>query len=173
MTYKIDKQLPWFSARSVLKEDMYVNIVATSYSDELNPNGLFSGFLSNQVFYTSRWDGYNFTALEIPLDCVEEVLFLEYLDKPKKEKKNFRQDSQENKSNEDILEELKKFANNPQENIIWKTSPDTKENYTKIYKDLEKSFKDFPKIILGDGDLESLFTTLMSQSKPKDSNKTK
>lgn len=95
MTYKIDKDLPWLPARAMLKEDMYVNIISTKYADELNPNGLFSGFLSGQIFFTSKWDGYSFVSLEIPLDSIEKVLFLEHIEKSK-DKKDFRKDASEN-----------------------------------------------------------------------------
>ena len=105
MTYKIDKDLPWFPAKAILKEDMYVNIISTKYADELNPNGLFSGFLSGQVFFTSKWDGYSFVSLEIPLGSIEKVLFLEYVEKPKN-KKDFRKDSSnKERSLEDIIKE--------------------------------------------------------------------
>ena len=83
MTYKIDKKLPWFEARAILKEDMYVNIISESHSEELNPNGLFSGFLSGCIFFTSRWNGFEFEPLEIRLEDINQVLFLEALESEK------------------------------------------------------------------------------------------
>ena len=101
MTYKIDKNLPWFEAKKILKDDMYVNIISETHSEELNPNGLFSGFLSGDVFFTSRWNGFVFEPLEIKKEDIDQVLFLEVLENQRP--KDFRKDSVEGMSVEDYL----------------------------------------------------------------------
>ena len=74
MTYKIDEKLPWFKAKDILQEDMYVNIISEKHSEELNPNGLFSGFLSGDIFFTSRWNGFHFEPLNIKQEDISDVL---------------------------------------------------------------------------------------------------
>lgn len=94
MTYKIDSKLPWvLRNEDVLQDDVYVNIISEAHANEMNPNGLFSGFLSGDVFFTSKWDGYNFEPFVISSKDVSKVLFLEYLQTNKVEPKDFRKDS--------------------------------------------------------------------------------
>ena len=94
MTYKIDEKLPWFKAKDILQEDMYVNIISEKHSEELNPNGLFSGFLSGDIFFTSRWNGFHFEPLNIKQEDISDVLFLEIIES--KKPKDFRKDASEN-----------------------------------------------------------------------------
>lgn len=179
MTYKIDKKLPWFEARTVLKEDMYVNIISETHSEELNPNGLFSGFLSGCIFFTSRWNGFEFEPLEIRLEDIDQVLFLEVLES-EKVKKDFRKDSlnkEEPKSSQTTTEEaLKKLIKEMEKkrNTMYPGSNPYNNkpfNFPKDYNDLGKTFREFPKIILGSENLETLLSAFSTQSNPD--NKTK
>ena len=178
MTYKIDKKLPWFEARTVLKEDMYVNIISEAHSEELNPNGLFSGFLSGCIFFTSRWNGFEFEPLEIRLEDIDQVLFLEVLE-PEKVKKDFRKDSlnkEESKPSETMEETLRKLAKEMEKkrNTVYPGSNPYNSkpfNLPKDYNDLGKTFREFPKIILGSENLETLLSAFNTQLNPD--NKTK
>lgn len=79
--YKLDKNLPWFTDISKVSENIYINAVSSENSDDTNPNGLFSGFISEDTFYTSIWSNAlgafeNFT---FPIKQIDKYLFLEYL----------------------------------------------------------------------------------------------
>lgn len=79
--YKLDKKLPWFTDISKVSENIYINAVSSDNSDDTNPNGLFSGFISEDTFYTSRWSNAlgifeNFT---FPIKQIDKYLFIEYL----------------------------------------------------------------------------------------------
>lgn len=178
MTYKIDEKLPWFKAKDILQEDMYVNIISEKHSEELNPNGLFSGFLSGDIFFTSRWNGFHFEPLNIKQEDISDVLFLEIIES--KKPKDFRKDASENisvteyfkkkqeekkkeeaKSLEDIIKDMEKKRNtmypesNPFENKPF--------NFPKDYNDLGKTFREFPRIIFGSENLEALLSAFNSQ----------
>lgn len=161
MIYKVDEKLPWFSAKSTLKEDMYVNIISTKYADELNPNGLFSGFLSGQVFFTSKWDGYAFVSLEIPIDSVEQVLFLEYIQKSK-DKKDFRKDSsnKERSLEEIIRESMDRARRERARNSFYpdgKIPYQTAEDANKHWEDLSRIISKGSKTLLNNKDLNTVF----------------
>lgn len=170
MTYKIDKKLPWFEARATLKEDMYVNIISETHSEELNPNGLFSGFLSGCIFFTSRWNGFEFEPLEIRLEDIDQVLFLETLES-EKVKKDFRKDSlnkEEPKPSETTEEALRKLIKDMEKkrNTMYPGSNPFESkpfNFPKDYNDLGKTFREFPKIIFGSENLETLLSAFNSQ----------
>ena len=163
MTYEIDKNLPWFEAKEILKDDMYVNIISETHSEELNPNGLFSGFLSGDIFFTSRWNGFVFEPLEIRKENIDQVLFLEILENQKL--KDFRKDSAEgisvegylkNKENkieakslEDIIKESMDRARREQNKnsfypggkIPYQNSEDAKKDWEDIARIISKGSK--------------------------------
>ena len=79
--YVIDDNLPWFTDLSKLSENIYINIITSKHCDDTNPNGLYSGFISNDIFYTSIWSNSlgKFSSFEIAVKDIDKYLFLEYL----------------------------------------------------------------------------------------------
>ena len=76
--YTIDKNLPWFTDVETLENGVYVNILSSNYSDDDNPNGLYSGFLTDNIFYTSVWTGTHFTPSCIPKNEIDSYMYIEY-----------------------------------------------------------------------------------------------
>ena len=66
-TYKIDEKLPWFKAKDILQEDMYVNIISEKHSEELNPNSVI------EEFSVTASDGKNYKTKFYNLDAIIAV----------------------------------------------------------------------------------------------------
>lgn len=77
MTYKIVSDLKWLPARGLVRENNFSTVVAPTQGDDLNPNGLFSGFCCENTFYTSKWTGTKFVEHSFPISEVTKFCTLE------------------------------------------------------------------------------------------------
>lgn len=120
--YTIDKNLPWFTDVETLENGVYVNILSSNYSDDDNPNGLYSGFLTDNIFYTSVWTGTHFTPSCIPKNEIDSYMYIEYF----QETQNPPEDTLKSFT-EKLKEEMERLRKESQENSRdsspWKTNP--------------------------------------------------
>lgn len=142
--YTIDKNLPWFTDVETLENGVYVNILSSNYSDDDNPNGLYSGFLTDNIFYTSVWTGTHFTPSCIPKNEIDSYMYIEYF----QETQNPPEDTLKSFT-EKLKEEMERLRKESQENSRdsspWKTNPYDSRSIEDALDKLRKS----PIITLG------------------------